>query len=241
MLWIQSSDPLSWQDFRRSVPAWQLLGDGQRWRKLGPVAVARFTAVVVSGLAGRAELAAAAAGAAAAAARDDAAGRAGASGSCRRFSVTVIALVWTILIAALWPILMLTSFPGGCRSSLDASDFAKMVSAGFRSAAITYIVLESLRQVCRAQRSGRLRISTGRKACAPAPAPQPAVADGRDDSAGVHRRHAQRRRGRPVAEHAWRWGVPRNRCPGCVRSPPWWPPWFSCNVCCARKACCSVR
>ena len=148
ILWIQSSDPLSLQDFRRCLPAGQLLGDGQRWlnlirllwrdlvQSLLPALLVTLTWSLLLLAQPRLRRAITLLG-------DQAS-----SGSCRRFSVTMIALVWTLLIAAVWPILLQTL---SWRTSLllDASDFAKLVSVGLRSAAILYIVLEFLRQVCR--------------------------------------------------------------------------------------------
>jgi potassium efflux system protein len=64
--------------------------------------------------------------------------------------VTLTALLWTILIAGLWPFLILV-ISWRMSAVSEGSDFLKMVGAGLRAAGITYLVLESLRQVCRSQ------------------------------------------------------------------------------------------
>ena len=149
VLWIQSSEPLSWQDVRQSWTAIEWLADWQPWRdaisillhdlirwlfSFVLVATSWFGLLVAQPRLRRAVTAL---------------GQEAASGSCRRFSITVTALVWTILIASLWPMLILVV---AWRMSVisEASDLLKMVGAGLRSAGLTYIVLESLRQVCRA-------------------------------------------------------------------------------------------
>ena len=149
VLWIQSSEPLSWQDVRQSWTAIQWLADWRPWRDAASILLHDlmrwlFPFVLVSSawlglLIAQPRLRRAV----------TALGQEAASGSCRRFSITVTALVWTILIAALWPILILVV---SWRMSVisEASDLLKMVGAGLRSAGLTYIVLESLRQVCRA-------------------------------------------------------------------------------------------
>ncbi|MHB8970568.1 MAG: mechanosensitive ion channel domain-containing protein [Pirellulaceae bacterium] len=150
VLWIQSSDPLSWKDFRYSVPALQLLGDSVRWREaawaLGRDAVRWLFPSLLVAL-GWGLLLLVQPRLRQAVTR---LGEQAASGSCRRLSVTGTALVLTILIAALWPILILVI---SWRMSVisEGNDFLKMVGEGFRAAGITYIVLESLRQICRTQ------------------------------------------------------------------------------------------
>ena len=150
VLWIQSSEPLSWEDFRHSVPALQLLGDSSHWREaartlsrdfllwLFPVVLVALAWVCLLLAQPRLRKAV------------TRLGEQAASGSCRRFSVTLTALLWTILIAALWPFLILV-ISWRMSAVSEGSDFLKMVGAGLRAAGITYLVLESLRQVCRSQ------------------------------------------------------------------------------------------
>lgn len=148
VLWIQSSDPLSWRDFQRCLPAVQVLGDATRWwnlvRLLGRDLAQWLFPAVLFGLVWLAWLLAQP--------RLRRAitrlGHQAASGSCRRFSVTLVTLLWTVLIAALWPTLI-QAVSWRLGQLLDSTGFAKMVSAGLQSAAILYIVLELLRQVCR--------------------------------------------------------------------------------------------
>jgi potassium efflux system protein len=149
VLWIQSSEPLSWQDVRQSWTAIEWLADWQPWRD----AVSILLHDLIRWLFSFVLVATAWSGLLVAQPRlrraVTALGQEAASGSCRRFSITVTALVWTILIASLWPMLILLV---AWRMSVisEASDLLKMVGAGLRSAGLTYIVLESLRQVCRA-------------------------------------------------------------------------------------------
>ena len=150
VLWIQSSEPLSWEDFRHSLPVLQLLGDSSNWREaartlsrdfllwLFPVVLVAVAWVCLLLAQPRLRRAV------------TRLGEQAASGSCRRFSVTLTALLWTILIAALWPFLILV-ISWRMSAVSEGSDFLKLVGAGLRAAGITYLVLESLRQVCRSQ------------------------------------------------------------------------------------------
>ncbi|MCU0960442.1 MAG: mechanosensitive ion channel [Pirellulaceae bacterium] len=150
VLWIQSSDLLSWDDLRRAWPAVLLLLDASPWWELLVSLAQDFREWILPALLVtllwllllmmQPRL------------RQSITqwGEQAASGSCRRISITWGALVCTTLIAATWPLLLLWL---AWRLAVlpDSVTFAKMVSAGLRVAAVTYLVLEFLRQVCRTQ------------------------------------------------------------------------------------------
>ena len=150
VLWIQSCQPLAVSDFPRSKEAFAWLTDRQDWKKLLDVLVTDVKDRILPSLLAmllwlllltvqprlRKSIASL--------------GEMASSGSCRRFSLTLLALLWTLLISVLWPALILSA-----RSRLavasTSTDFPKAVSAGLFSAGLYYIVLEFLRQVCRSR------------------------------------------------------------------------------------------
>lgn len=71
-----------------------------------------------------------------------------ASGACRRFSLTLMALVWTLSIAVAWPTLIL-AVAWRLAVAPSGTEFVKSVSYGLTAAGLYFVTLEFFRQVCR--------------------------------------------------------------------------------------------
>ncbi len=69
-------------------------------------------------------------------------------GNCESYAVTVIALLWTLIVAAVWPLLLWT-VAWRLTSVSGATEFSKFLGVGLAVSAVFYFSLEFLRQVCR--------------------------------------------------------------------------------------------
>ncbi len=148
VLWIRSSEPIAADDFRHSVTALRWFVDGESWSKtirilwnsifqqlfLWLLTLAPWLAL----LAVQPRLRRAV----------TIMGERSASGSCRSFLPTLMALLWTLLITALWPALILW-ISWRLAVSPDVTSFVKAVSTGLMAAGVYYAATEFLRQVCR--------------------------------------------------------------------------------------------
>jgi potassium efflux system protein len=148
VLWIRSSEPLAWTDIKRSVASMQWFLAHEQWEKMIALALdaldqhwflklpvllgwlvwlffQRRLRTAISQLGERA-----------------------ASGSCRSYMPTALTLIWTLLITGLWPALMMIVVwslqPGSAED-----EFSRALAVGLTGAAVYYLALEFLRQVCR--------------------------------------------------------------------------------------------
>ncbi len=148
VLWIRSSELISLDDFRASLTALKWFGDPEEWastlRSLwndfvqqavsaGLSAVLWLTLLLFQPWLRRAITKL---------------GDAAASGSCRVFLPTLMALTWTLLITVLWPVFILL-LAWRLTAAPDATSFAKAVGVGLMAAGVYYAALEYLRQICR--------------------------------------------------------------------------------------------
>lgn len=149
VLWIKSSEALQPSDFRRGVDAVRWFLRPQNWP---PVARALWSGVGIHFIPTLLAIALWLLLFACQPRLRRAITRLGEqarSGSCRSFAPTLLALLWTVAIALLWPGLLLGLAWRLAAAGPAETEFAKVIGFGLTAAGVHYLVFELLRQVCR--------------------------------------------------------------------------------------------